>query len=1014
MGPLIEKSVGLLVESDAGIGSWMETEALSHALSRRFDLRSTRGVLWHILLFCWEQGHQSQRGDAEYAERTFSVQPPPIAGCFKSRCLGDTASLSMENVTLKHWASQLDFMVFIGSVPAGISPSVCPSSVNQGSSARRRRACAFLPAEVSIAAALHGQHEGDDAMTRNFVSNVQNVQSFSEIWARGPAEEKLLLQMLNSEPKNERRLVTLPSSVPDMVVRDAGDQLYDTPRQHVKGASSKELSFVTVVLTNASCETEAVSNVCQSLSLAQGTSPNVSVRLLLLVADDQRLRVLQVVRLCDTSLQLEVRSLVRLGDIRIALTDANVALFPAMCPAIPAGIIMRALHAGLPVIAARAWPANETIAHMHDGVLVSSLDEMTLLLRELISTTVPPNMRTTLLNRLTAPQPGLLLARQFAFALHVQYRLSCSNAPPPRVLSMWPGPHELHRRTELFRSDALRRHGFDVRELTYGTDLAPYAENADFVVAAKPQIGELRRIMAQTQLPVYVWTWDLIDYEGDKTRRAWFEEAARTATASFLNELGREEMWSQLGATVHYVGDGTVFLGDRGPGRRPGDHVTADSGDQVAFIGSVNATDAQDRFRVNVLKDLQHSGVLLGVYGPVAQWAEVGILSKGQVWADDAARVEDAASVGLSLSRVSSPADHKDPKDTVGAKDSVHSTVQGEYHVSLYHSDRLLRLTAAGACVVSNAMRGMDLLLPSDSIVAIRDVQDTEAVVSEVKYLLKHGDKRAQMRVKAEENTWHRHTWEDSVRTFLSFVAGGASSSEMRIADAARVSGASLVSPHQGLGPEIRENPRAYIREEAEQYYKRVGRRLLTEGNAAESLVYMVSAFEACLTKPELPQDAAVAALYTGDIKASIRLWVIASRLLGGWVPGSQRPRQADARGHDGASAYFVNKPDIARSVTQNYTLALTVLRRRVGGWIARRVQSVCDPKSFGASLSTVDEMCETQGSSGLGMRSANRGMHGREQEMHDANRHCCILREILMYSIETLGTLAWDTREES
>jgi hypothetical protein len=1014
MGPLKEKTVGLLVERDAGIGAWMDAEALSHALSRRLHLRSTRGILWHILLFCWEQAHQSQRGDAGYAGEPFSVQPPPIAGCFKSGCLGEMVSPSKENLTLRHWASQLDYIVFIGSVPAGISPSVCQSLSSQASGARP--ACAFLPTHVSIAAAVHGQHDGD-AMTRNFISIAQTVQHFSEIWARGPVEEKLLSQILASKSENERRLVPLPWSVPDVVVRDADDQLYATPSQHVQETASTDLNFVTVVLTNASCETEAVLNLCQSLSFAKQTSSNISVRLVLLAADDQRPRVLQVVQSCDTSLQVEVRSLVRLGDLRIALTDAHVGVFPAMCPAISAGIIIRALHAGLPIIAARAWPANETVTHMHDGVLVSSVDEMSVMIREIMSASVLANMRTTLRNRLTAPQPGLLLARQFAFALHVQYRLSCSDAPPPRVLSMWPGPHEMHRRTELFRSDALRRHGFDVRELTYGTDLAAYAEHADFVVAAKPQISELRRIMAKTKLPVYVWTWDLIDYDGDKTRRPWFEEAARTATASFLNELGREEMWSKLGATVHYVGDGTVFSGDRGPGRRPRDHVIADSGDQVAFIGSVNATDAQDRFRVKVLKDLLHSGVLLGVYGPVAQWSEVGISSKGQVWADDAARVEDAACVALSLSRMSSSAHHRDAKDFVDAKDLVHSSVPNEYHVSLYHSDRLLRLTAAGACVVSDAMRGMDLLLPSDSILAVRDVQDTEAVVSKVKYLLKHGDKRARMRVKAEECTWRRHAWEDSVRVFLSFVAGDASSSQMQTADVTRPPGASIVSPYEGLGQEQGESRPAYCKEEAERYYKRVGQRLFAEGNAAESLVYMVSAFEACPTKPGHPQDAAVAALYIGDIKSSIRLWLAARRLLGGWLPGSQRLPQADARSNDEPS----RNQDTALSFTHNYTVAMMALKRRVGGWISRRVISVCDPKIVGASLNTVNEMYEMQGLSGRGVHSGNHDRHaetasrsgGKDGKIRQTNGPCRILKEILLYALETSGTSPWDTTEK-
>ena len=38
---------------------------------------------------------------------------------------------------------------------------------------------------------------------------------------------------------------------------------------------------------------------------------------------------------------------------------------------------------------------------------------------------------------------------------------------------MWPGPHGQHRRTELFRSDALRRFGFVVHETVYSQVALP-------------------------------------------------------------------------------------------------------------------------------------------------------------------------------------------------------------------------------------------------------------------------------------------------------------------------------------------------------------------------------------------------------------------------------------------------------------------------------------------------------------------------------------------------------------
>ena len=67
-----------------------------------------------------------------------------------------------------------------------------------------------------------------------------------------------------------------------------------------------------------------------------------------------------------------------------------------------------------------------------------------------------------------------------------------------------------------------------------------------------------------------MWTWDLIDYEGDASRRTWLEEVAGISDAVFLNEVGRERMWAKTtNGTVHYVNDGTVFIGSAGAGRRP-------------------------------------------------------------------------------------------------------------------------------------------------------------------------------------------------------------------------------------------------------------------------------------------------------------------------------------------------------------------------------------------------------------------------------------------------------------
>ena len=64
------------------------------------------------------------------------------------------------------------------------------------------------------------------------------------------------------------------------------------------------------------------------------------------------------------------------------------------------------------------------------------------------------------------PQPGLLLARQHACLMLIRGRMT-GEGSIFKVLSLWPGPNVMHRRTERFRSDSLRRHGYSVTDATY-------------------------------------------------------------------------------------------------------------------------------------------------------------------------------------------------------------------------------------------------------------------------------------------------------------------------------------------------------------------------------------------------------------------------------------------------------------------------------------------------------------------------------------------------------------------
>jgi hypothetical protein len=87
----------------------------------------------------------------------------------------------------------------------------------------------------------------------------------------------------------------------------------------------------------------------------------------------------------------------------------------------------------------------------------------------------------------------------------------------------------------------------------------------------------------------------------------------------------------------------------------------------------------------------------------------------------------------------------------------------------MYHSDRLLRQTASGSCVVSNDFPGLDQLFPPGCVESVGDGAWVEAVMR----LTDDEAGRNEMRVRAAEVTWRRHTWEDSVRKFLFLANGG-------------------------------------------------------------------------------------------------------------------------------------------------------------------------------------------------------------------------------------------------
>jgi hypothetical protein len=212
-------------------------------------------------------------------------------------------------------------------------------------------------------------------------------------------------------------------------------------------------------------------------------------------------------------------------------------------------------------------------------------------------------------------------------------------------------------------------------------------------------------------IPVFMWFWDPIDY--GEERRRWFDAVAPLFDLVFLNEKGREGMWacgnassssSYAAPSVHYVEEGVMVEGDRGPGRRPRDMPPAASGYDVTFQGTVYPY-PPDFPRVRIIMALAATrGVDLAVYGPEDMWRELNITSKGMSYGVKSSHIHRASKVSLSLSRE-------------------------QQDVELYRSERLMDGAASGACVLSETFPGLDLLLPPTAVLTANSPQEYVALV---------------------------------------------------------------------------------------------------------------------------------------------------------------------------------------------------------------------------------------------------------------------------------------------
>jgi glycosyltransferase involved in cell wall biosynthesis len=365
------------------------------------------------------------------------------------------------------------------------------------------------------------------------------------------------------------------------------------------------------------------------------------------------------------------------------LRSADAVLYPSRWEGLGLSML-EALHAGVPVLATNGTPMWDAVVHGHNGLLIAAERAEDFHLSPhyevrpdaLADAIVLLASNRALLKRITAPQPGLLIARQHSFVMRTQ-ELVCQRATSfgsAHIASLYAGPHPLFRRAELFRSDALRSHGFIVDDIAIPellaskpnpADISSHMAAYDLLISSKPS-PEFASLIGCTRSPApgstkcINWFWDPLDFTASV--RAWFQSMAPLHSAVFINEKGREMLWSsKLHVAVHFIGEGTMAVAPgAAAGRRPPLHEPQRSNSKgtftsatacATFLGTLIPEEA-DVPRASLLNHLmKETGMRLRLYGPEEGWALAGMKSEGPKYGADAYGVMTSGDIVLSLSR---------------------------------------------------------------------------------------------------------------------------------------------------------------------------------------------------------------------------------------------------------------------------------------------------------------------------------------------------------------------------
>lgn len=417
--------------------------------------------------------------------------------------------------------------------------------------------------------------------------------------------------------------------------------------------------------------------------------------------------------------------------------ESDVLLYPTRWDGFGLSLL-EALHAGLPVIATDGYPMRDLIEHEHNGLLVKAkrvgkinlTSHFECSVNSLAEAITHLAQDEILRDRLTCPEPGVLIARQHSFCLRVRQRVF--SEPQSRVIVFTRKKSVQNcRRSEEYWCNALEHYGYDAKLYIYD-DLSDklssiLRHNIDFVLVSKVPSDFIRKIRNNTSAPIILWHHDISNHS--KLRWQWFRQIAPLCDLVAIPESGLSDL-DNLQGNIVQIFPGAKVDGDRGNGYRPKRDLNSWHQNRVVFLGQPTTNREKllsvlsQQFDVKAYGGCSKRTIQLKTYQPA-------------VWGKEAVIIIRNSTLVLSTSMCN------------------------DY---FYTSNRLFNSAGAGGCVLVQAFPGLEKLYPSDCVVVFKDAKD---VLKKAVIVANDLQLQRKIRISAENYTWRNHTWVDRIGELL-------------------------------------------------------------------------------------------------------------------------------------------------------------------------------------------------------------------------------------------------------